>query len=179
MPLNCCVVVTVASCAEFTFDVLPPIPVTELIIPTDNKFTMSTVSTIHTLNPGAGFPEGYFDNDNIVFVQRKIGEVLKRRYGQDILFDRAGVIRLMERSLMDRLETVPKMNQRAVMYGSNEFMNHQDEINKRLKWEAHYTLSQRMYDPSVDIVRFDPQLAITSNWLGKSTVGGTKRFYFT
>ena len=140
---------------------------------------MSTVSTIHTLNPGAGFPEGYFDDDNIVFVQRKISEVLKRRYRQDILFDRGGVINLMTRALMDRLESVPKMNQRAVMYGTNEFMNHQDDINKRLKWEAHYELSQRMYDPSVDIVRFDPQLTVAPNWLGRNMVGGTTRFYFT
>lgn len=140
---------------------------------------MSTVSTIHTLNPGAGLPEGYFDNDNILFVQRKITEVLRRRYTQDVLMDRGSIVRLMERSLMDRLESVPKMNQRAVMFGVNEFMNHQEEANKRLKWEAHYELSQRLYDPSTETVRYDPQGIKLANRLGWSKVGGTKRFYFT
>lgn len=140
---------------------------------------MSTISSIHTLNPGAGFPEGYFDNDNILFVQRKISDVLKRRYEQAILFDRGGVIRLMERALYDRLESVPKMNQRAIMYGVNEFMNHQENVNKHLKWEAHYTLSQRLYDPSTETAKFDPQNTVMANRLGKSMVGGTTRFYFT
>lgn len=140
---------------------------------------MSTLGTIHTLVPNANIPLGYFDEDNIEFIQRKIREVLKREFKQDILFDRASVIRLMSRALMDRVDTIPFLNQRTVMYAANEFRNYQLEVDKHLKWEAHYVLSQRLYDPSVEISRYDPQLIHPPNRLGVAKVGGTTRFYFT
>lgn len=140
---------------------------------------MSTISTIHTLVPSNNIPLGYFDEDNIRFVQNKIKEVLKRQYYQDVLFDRGSIIRLMERAILDRIETVPKMNQRAIMYGTNEYRNHQLDVNKKLNWESHYSLSQRYYDPSVEIIRFDQQKNKPPNRLGYPSVGQTTRFYFT
>jgi len=140
---------------------------------------MSTLATIHTLVQNANVPLGYFDEDNIVFVQMKIKEVLKREFKQDILFDRASVIRLMERSLLDRIDTVPLLNQRAIMYGTNEYRVYQLDVDKHLKWEGHYVLSQRLYDPSVEIIRYDPQTIVSPNRLGNPKVGGTTRFYFT
>lgn len=140
---------------------------------------MSTVNTIHTLVPNANIPLGYFDEDNIRFVQNKITRTLKRAYKQDILLDRGSIVRLMERALVDRVETVPKMNQRAVMYGVNEFMVHQLEVDKHLKWEAGYVESQRLYDPLVEVSRYDPQNTKMANRLGYPAVGGTTRFYFT
>jgi hypothetical protein len=129
--------------------------------------------------PNASVPLGYFDEDNIVFLQRKIKEVLKREFKQDILFDRASVIRLMERALIERVDTVPFLNQRVIMYATNEYRVYQLDVSKHLKWEAHYTLSQRLYDPSVEIIRYDPQTVYPPNRLGKQKVGGTTRFYFT
>jgi hypothetical protein len=140
---------------------------------------MSTLNTIHTLVPNASVPLGYFDEDNIVFIQRKIKDVLKREFKQDILFDRASVIRLMERALLERVDTVPFLNQRVIMYATNEFRVYQLDVNKHLKWEAHYTLSQRLYDPSVEIIKYDPQTVYPPNRLGNAKVGGTTRFYFT
>ena len=140
---------------------------------------MSTVNTIHTLVPNAVIPLGYFDEDNIRFVQDKIRKVLRREFKQDILIDRGSIIRLMERALIDRLETVPKMNQRVVMYGTNEFRVHQLDVDKHLKWEAHYTESQRLYDPTTEVSRYDPQNVKLANRLGYPAVGGTTRFYFT
>lgn len=140
---------------------------------------MSTISTLHTLVPNANIPLGYFDEENIQFVQRKIKEVLKRQFVQDILFDRASIVRLMSRALLDRIETIPKMNERAVMMGTNEFRNHQLEVNKHLKWEAHYVHSQSLYDPTTQTQKFDSNLIQMSNRYGKPHVGGTKRFYFT
>lgn len=140
---------------------------------------MSTLSTLHTLVPNANVPLGYFDEENIQFVQKKIKEVLNRQFKQAILFDRASVIRLMSRALLDRIEAIPKMNERAVMMGTNEFRVHQLEVNKHLKWEGHYVLSQRLYDPSVQIQKFDTQRTIPTNRYGVPHVGGTARFYFT
>lgn len=140
---------------------------------------MSTISTIHTLVPNSSIPYGFFDEDNIRFIQDKIKRVLRREFKQNILIDRASIIRLMERVVEERAETIPMMNQRVVMYGTNEFRVHQLEVDKHLKWEAHYIESQRLYDPTVEISRFDQQRIKLANRLGKSKVGGTSRFYFT
>ncbi len=139
----------------------------------------STISTIHTLVPNANIPIGYYDEDNIQFIQRKIIEVLKREFKQDILVDRSSIIRIMERVILDRIETVPKMNQRVVMTITNELRIHQLEVDKNLKLEAHYASSQLLYDPTVEIVRYDPQNIKMANRLGYPQVGGTTRFYFT
>ena len=140
---------------------------------------MSTVSTIHTLVPNATIPLGYFDEDNIRFVQDKVRRVLRREFKQDVLIDRASIIRLMERALLDRIETVPRMNQRAIMYATNEVRVHQLDVNKKLMWEGSYVQSQRLYNPVSEVVRYDPQLTKRPNRLGWEKVGGTTRFYFT
>ena len=140
---------------------------------------MSTISTIHTLVPNANVPIGYFDEDNILFIQKKIVDVLKREFKQDILIDRASIIRIMERALLDRIETVPKMNERVLMIITNEFRVHQLEVDKNLKLEAHYFSSQLLYDPSVEVVRYDPQAIKLANRLGYPRTGGSFRFYYT
>lgn len=139
---------------------------------------MSTISTAHTLVPNAVIPYGYYDEDNIRFIQRKIVEVLRREYNQDILIDRDSIVRLMDRALLARIETIPKMNQRVVMMACNDYRNHQQEVNRNLMWEGQYIFSQRLYDPTVDSGRFDLKTVKTPNRLGVPKVGATTRFYF-
>jgi hypothetical protein len=140
---------------------------------------MSSISSIHTLIPNASIPLGYFDEDNIRFIQKKITQVLKRIFTQDILIDRGSIIRLMERAITDRIEVIVKMNQRVIMMASNEFIIHQMNVEKHLNWEQHYVLSQSLYDPSVESVKYDSQNTKLPNRLGLPKVGGTSRFYFT
>jgi len=139
----------------------------------------STISTVHTLVPGANVPLGYLDEDNIQFIQKKITEVLKREYIQDILVDRGSIIKIMARIVEERIEPVPKMNQRVVMTICAEFRRHQLEVDRNLKWEAHYTVSQALYDPTTENSKWDGQNIKLANRLGWSKVGGTSRFYFT
>lgn len=133
---------------------------------------------LHTIAPSNAVPLGYLDNDNILFIQHKIAEVLNREFKQRILIDRASVIRVMQRVIEERLDTIPKMNQRVIMYICNDFRTSQIETDKHLNWEAHYTLSQRSYDPSAEVIRYDAQSIKTPNRLGLDKVGGTARFYF-
>lgn len=140
---------------------------------------MSTVATIHTLVPKAVVPIGYFDEDNIQFIQDLITQVLRREFSCDVRFDRASIIRLMERVITDRIENVPAMNERVVMYATNEYRNHQLEVDKHLRWEGGYVQSQRLYDPTVEVSRFDRFVCPPPNRLGKPRVGGTVRFYFS
>jgi len=139
----------------------------------------STIATVHTLLPGASFTIGYFDEDNIIFIQRKIKEVLKREYTQDILVDRGSIIKIMSRIIEERIEAVPKMNQRVVMTICSEFRRHQLEVDRNLKLEAHYVVSQALYDPTTENSKWDGQNIKLANRLGWSKVGGTSRFYFT
>lgn len=140
---------------------------------------MSSVSTINTLVPNATIPLGYYDEDNIRFIQDAIVTVLSRQFKQKILFDRDSIVALMERALVNgRIETVPKMNQRVIMMATNEFRNHQLDASKHLWWEAHYVESQRLFDPTVASAKFDPSVKTQHNRIGKPTVGGTTRFYF-
>ena len=140
---------------------------------------MSLPRIVHTLVTGSSTPVGYFDEENIQFIQQKISSVLKREYVQNILIDRASIIRVMERVNWERAEDVPKMNQRVVMYLTNEFRDHQRDVDKHLKWEAHYVESQRLYDPTVESVKYDQATVKLANRLGLPAVGGTSRFYFT
>lgn len=132
---------------------------------------------INTIFPGF-IPEGYFSDDNVEFLANKITQILSRDYRQKILFDRGSIKRLMQRVLNERLESIPRMNQRVVMYATNEYRNHQDQLNKNLKLEAHYISSQLLYDASTDRGP-DMQHIKLSQRLGKENVGGTTRFYFS
>jgi len=130
----------------------------------------------HTVFPGY-VPDGYFDEDNIEFIRKKIATVLSGEFHQLINFDRASVIRIMSRVLEERLEPIPKMNQRVLMYLGDEYRNHQAELHKRLKWEDHYVESTRLYDPTTERT-FDTQIVKLANRLGRERVGGTMRFMF-
>ena len=102
-----------------------------------------------------------------------------KEFKQQILIDRASIIRVMERALLDRIEPVPRMNERVVMEIASEFRNHQYDAQKHLNWEANYFHTQRLYDPVGEIVRADRLSHKLNNRLGKPRVGGTVRFYFT
>lgn len=130
---------------------------------------------------GQSIPVGYFDDDNIQFIQDKIKRTLKNSFYQDILVDRASIVRIMERVIVDRPETIPKMNQRVVMTICDEFKNEQYEAYRNAKWEAHFIESQRLHDPTT--------LRSANNKDGIKTISGVKypsstmagetlRFYF-
>ena len=132
---------------------------------------------LHT--QGNAAPLGLFDEDNILFIQSKISEVLAREYKQRILINRGDIIRLIGRVVEEKLDTIPRINQRVVMYACNHFRINQAYVDRNLKLEAHYVLSQRLYDPSSERVSYDPAQVKLANRLGKDRVGGTARFYFT
>ena len=137
----------------------------------------------HTMMPGGAVPVGYFDEQNILFIQSKIAEVLKRKFIQHIAIDRGSIVRIMGRVLDERIETIPKMNQRVIMYCCNDYIIHQLEVDRNLKLEAHFVIGDRIYDPTTERVKFDPQMVKLANRLGTPRIAGagniTSRFYFT
>jgi hypothetical protein len=137
------------------------------------------MARVLTVFPGF-IPDGYFDEDNVAFIQKKVADILKREFIQEVIIDKASIGRVMQRVLSERIETVPKMNQRVIMYLCNEVRVHQLQVSKNLKLEAHYIESQRLYDPTTDRGPdlYSHKFRDTVNYPGHS-VGGTTRFYFT
>lgn len=131
----------------------------------------------HAIFPGV-IPKYYMDDENIVFIQDKIRRVLLFEYKQNVLVDRASIVRVMQRVMEERLEPVPRMNERVVMYITADVRRHQNEANNHLKWEAHYQESQKLYDPTTDRSTVNPKEIKLRNRLGKPQVGQTLRFYF-
>lgn len=137
----------------------------------------------HTISPGAAIPEGYFDYDNISFIQQKIASILLQEFQQTVIITHADIIRVMQTTLEQRRENVPKLNQRVIMSICDDFRTHQMDTNKHLNWEEGYVSSQRLVDYTGGISRFDYRAIKLKDqpikYDGKSRVGGTTRFYFT
>jgi len=137
----------------------------------------------HTISPGAAIPQGYFDIDNINFIQEKVADILSQEYRQHVIFAHADIIRVMQRVLEERRENIPKLNQRVIMTLTNDFRVHQLDTNKHLNLEEWYVSSQRLVDYQGGISRFDYKAIKLKDhpikYDGKSRVGGTVRFYFT
>ena len=132
----------------------------------------------HTISPGF-LPSGYFDNDNVNFIQEKIIEVLHQNFTQDIIISKGDIKKIMLRILSERLEEIPMMNQRVIMTIVSEFRNHEIDVNKRLWWAERSKYTQILQDPTEGVARYDPLGIKLANRLGEPMVGGTSRFYFT
>jgi intracellular sulfur oxidation DsrE/DsrF family protein len=137
----------------------------------------------HTISPGAAIPEGYYDIDNIDFIQNRVAQILLQEFQQIVVITHADIIRVMQSALEQRRENVPKLNQRVIMELCNSFRAHQIDTNKHLTWEEGYVSSQRLVDYVGGISRFDYRGIKLKDqpikYDGKSRVGGTQRFYFT
>ena len=132
----------------------------------------------HTIWPGYR-PAGYFAEDNVLFIQNKIIEILGRDFTQRILIPVGDIKKIMLRVLSERLEEIPMMNQRVMMIIVSEFRNHQADVWKKLHWEKTYPHTQLLQDQTAGVSRFDIAHIKLANRLGQPRVGGTTRFYFT
>ena len=120
-------------------------------------------------------PEGFFDSDNVDFIQKKITEMINKDITTKVTVPKESIARLMQRVLERRLDTVPRMNERTIMYAVNDYLNYQLETNKNLNWADGYIQSQRLFDPTC-------RRGVISNWtvkLNPKHTPTTQRFYFT
>jgi len=141
-----------------------------------------SMNVIHTIAPGAAINSGYFNQDNITFIQNAVTEELSREFQQQVIIDRASITRIMQRVLSERREVIPKMNRRVIMNLCNEFRNHQIQVNKHLNWESGFVSSQRNVDHIGRMTRFDHRGIKTNDkkkYDSKTRIGGSQRFYFT
>ena len=132
----------------------------------------------HTIYPGY-LPSGYFDDDNVDFLHKKIIEILHQNFTQDIMVPKGDIKKIMLRILAERLEEIPMMNQRVLMTIVNEFRNHEIDVRKRWWWAERSKNTQMLQDSTEGVARYDPLAIKLANRLGAPMVGGTSRFFFT
>lgn len=125
---------------------------------------------------GACKPIDYFTDENVKFLQDKLKEMLKRDFGWDVHIPKPDIVRVQQRVFEERYESIPRMNQRVLMYISNDYRVHQLEKTKHLKWEEGYYWSQQLYNPLAKGVMFDPSTIKIPNRLGKADIGGRLMF---
>ena len=129
---------------------------------------------IQTIWPGY-VPPDFFTKENVDFLSKKITETIQKDITTPVKVDTSSIVRVMQRVLEQRLETIPKMNRRVIMYCVNDYLDYQVECNRNLRWADAYIQSQRLFDPSV-------RRGVVSSWMPKinpKNVPTTARFYFT
>jgi len=144
---------------------------------TSNSF-MSHLSTLNTVARGANIPFGYFSKHNIENVRTIINHDLAKEYKNQFIITDESLVGYMRRSLLDRKESIPKMNIRAAMFAERDVRHHQHETKKHFDWQQNYVHAVAVHDPVSDIVRYDQQATRSPNRLGQPKVGSTLRFYY-
>jgi hypothetical protein len=128
-------------------------------------------------NIAGNIPEGFFTGENVEFLQNKITEILKREYVQSILIDKDSILRIMQRIIEQRAESIPRMNQRVIMEIASEFRQYQVDMNRKMQWEDNYEASQKIYNMVGMLGNKDSELKLSYSSSGPF-VGGTTRFWF-
>lgn len=142
------------------------------------------MATVHILNKFANIPAGYFDSDNIAFIQNKITEILRQHFTANIIIDKNSILRTMQTVVEDRVESVPRMNQRVIMKLTREYKSYQNETRLRLQLEESYVRSQALIDPISKTLKFDStaiklrSTAITPLWGRYNKTGSNEGLVF-
>src|SRR5690606_558177 len=109
----------------------------------------------------------------------KITEVLSHDFKQRILMHRDGILRTMYFVYNERLESVPKMNERVIIHLVREFRSYQLQANQNMRLLENIAASKSVYNPIANTVRADILGIRRPNRFGEPMIGDTLRFYFT
>jgi len=104
---------------------------------------------------------------------------LRIHFGRYVPVERDGVIMIMNRVIQERIQSYEIMEQRVVMYLTNEVRNHYSQNIKHMNWETNYVNSQKQFDMHGNVGRLSSgEIKLRDDFRG-SRVGGTLNFHFT
>lgn len=132
------------------------------------------MARLTTIWPGY-IPHDYYTDENVEFLSKEITKAIQKDISTPVKVDTGSIVRVMGRVLEQRLESIPKMNQRVIMYVVNDYLDYALQTNRNLLWADAYVDSQRLFDPSV-------RRGAIANWtvkLNPKNPATTSRFYFT
>lgn len=120
----------------------------------------------------------FFGQKNLDFLRQKIKDMIKKEYEKEVTVDDASLLRACQRVLEERLEIWPRMNERVVMYLTNEIRNYLAETQKHLRWQENFVSSQSLWDEKGGKGYYIPNKG-RPRFFGKGEkVGGTLQFLF-
>jgi hypothetical protein len=132
------------------------------------------MSRILTIGQSYYSPE-FFSDENVNFIQDKITKVINKDITTKVTIPKESIARIMFRVMSERLETIPKMNERVVMTCVNDYLVYQLSVSKHLNWADGYIQSQRLFDPTC-------RRGVIANWTVKTNpkkLSTAVRFHFT
>jgi restriction endonuclease len=129
---------------------------------------------VQTIYPGY-IPDDYFTKENVEWIQKRVTELIHKDISTNVTIDIGSIVRVMQRILEQRLESIPSMNQRVLMELTRHYLNYQVEANRNLYWAEMFVESQRLFDQNA-------RRGAIANWtvkLNPKHSATTQRFYFT
>lgn len=93
-------------------------------------------------------PKGYFSKEIIDVIKSNVSQILSKDFLKPIVVDTESVLRVLQRVLEDRLESFPRMIERAIMEIVNEIKTFELERTKHLRYEKYFRYTQNIYDVS-------------------------------
>ncbi len=134
------------------------------------------MSSIHTLDPQFRVP-GFFTHENVKTISQLVTDTIAQSYtGRKVIVPNPHIVRFMQIVHEDRLESIPKMNQRVTMDLVRSFLNHVEEQERANNW-AYHRWDAYNRDPKLGIKSFEtPKLR--GNRVQRRDARGF-RFHFT
>jgi len=128
-------------------------------------------------NVAGNYPIDYFSEENVNYIQNKVKRMLGAEFNCSggIIVPASDIVRVMQRVIGQRMEGIPEMNQRTIMYITDAYRTHVIDANKHLKWAENYTSSQQLYDMPFH----KSAMPMFGMKLKRNKVGGTINFWFT
>lgn len=121
----------------------------------------------------------YYDIENIQFISQKATNELLDEFMNPVLFSVEDIVRVMTRVMEEKIESIPEMNTRVIMYLTHDYRLHAYSAIKALRQGEGYIASQNpAYDGVADMVRFDQALVKKINNHPSSSNNSTMQFYF-
>lgn len=88
----------------------------------------------------------FFGKKNLDFLKEKIRSMIQKEYNKIVNVDDPSLLRVCQRVIEERLEIWPRMNERVVMYLTNEIRNYLEDTQKHLTWQEKFVSSQSLWD---------------------------------
>jgi hypothetical protein len=134
------------------------------------------MSSINTLQPTFRTP-GFFTEENIKTISELTTQTIGNTYkDKKVVVPNDVIVRFMQIVQEDRIEEVPKMNQRVIMDLVRSFLNFVKK-NEQSNYFAENRWNAYMYDPQLHIKPFD-EPKLRGERVGRSDLRGF-RFHFS
>ncbi len=133
--------------------------------------------SIHTLDSSFSRVPGFFTQENVNTISHLITSTIAQSYtGKKVVVPDPHIVRAMQHTHEERLESVAKMNQRVVLDITRGFFDHVSEQERANNW-AYHRWDAYNRDPKLGIKSFEtPKLR--GNRVQRNDERGF-RFHFT